>query len=160
MDLTGIEAWHVWIALGLFLAGLELLVPGVYFVWLAIAALATGVLVFAAEPDLVMQIVSFVFLALIAVFSAKRFLRDSPIKSSDPLLNNRMGRLVGQTATVTQPIMNGSGRVKQGDSEWLASGPDLDKGAHVRITGNEGGTMLVEPLTLIEDEGTLPAGPA
>lgn len=159
MDLTGIEAWHVWIALGLVLAGLELLVPGVYFVWLAVAALATGVLVFAAEPGLVMQIVSFVFLALIAVFSAKRFLRDSPIVSSDPLMNNRIGRLVGQTAIVTQPIMNGSGRVKQGDSEWLASGPELDAGTQVRITGSDGGTLLVEPVTLLGDEGTMPAGP-
>lgn len=160
MDLTGIEAWHVWIALGLVLAGLELVVPGVYFLWLAVAALVTGALVWAIDPGLIMQIVDFVFLALITVFSAKRFLRDRPIQSSDPLLNNRMGRLVGQAAVVTQPIRNGSGRVKQGDSEWMARGPDLDAGTHVRVTGSDGGTLLVEPLSLTGDEGTLPAGPA
>ncbi|WP_170001859.1 NfeD family protein [Pseudopontixanthobacter vadosimaris] len=160
MDFTGIEAWHIWIALGLVLAGLELVVPGVYFLWLAVAALATGVLVWSIDPGLIMQIVDFVFLALIAVFSAKRFLRDRPIQSSDPLLNNRMGRLVGQTAVVTQPIRNGSGRVKQGDSEWMAMGPDLGAGTYVRVTGNDGGTLLVEPLSLTGDEGTLPAGSA
>jgi membrane protein implicated in regulation of membrane protease activity len=67
-----------------------------------------------------------------------------------------MGRLVGQTGTVSQAIADGEGRVRQGDSEWLARGPDLAAGARVRITGFEGGTLLVEPLRLLKDEGTLP----
>ena len=39
---------------------------------------------------------------------------------------------------------------------WIARGPDLTQGARVRIVGFEGGTLLVEPLTLLADEGTSP----
>ncbi|MFA9201770.1 MAG: NfeD family protein [Cypionkella sp.] len=152
----GIEAYWAWAALGLALAGLEMLLPGVYLFWLALAALATAALTFVVDPGVPLQIVSFVFLALIFVFSARRILRDQPIESADPLLNNRMGRLVGQTGTIAAAIEHGEGRVRHGDSEWPARGPELAAGQRVRITGFDGGTLIVEPLALLKDEGTLP----
>ena len=154
--MEGIEAYWIWFAVGLVLAGLEMVVPGVYLIWLAVAALVTGLIVFVSAPPVMMQVVCFVFLALIAAYSAKRWLRDKPIVSSDPLLNNRLGRLVGETALVTQPIEGGVGRVRVGDGEWMARGPDAESGARVRITGNEGSQLLVEPLALLTDEGTQP----
>lgn len=157
--LDGLDPHWAWFAIGLALAALEMLVPGVYLIWLAAAAIATGAITWVFDLGVPFQIVDFVFLSLILVFSAKRLLRDRPIISSDPLLNNRMGRLVGQTGTVSQAIESGEGRVRQGDSEWLARGPDLAAGARVRITGFEGGTLLVEPLTLLKDEGTRPPAP-
>lgn len=157
--IDGFEAYWVWFIAGLALAGLELVVPGVYLIWLALAAIATGVLVFVVDPPLALQVTSFVFLALIAAFSAKRFLRDKPIVSSDPMLNNRLARLVGETAVVTEAIEAGSGRVHVGDGDWMARGPDIAVGERVRIVGNEGGALLVEPLTLLTDEGTAPAKP-
>ncbi len=157
MDFSGgFEAYWAWFAAGLALAALEMVVPGVYLIWLAVAALITGLIAFVADPSLALQVVSFVSLALIIVFSAKRILRDQPIFSADPLLNNRLGRLVGETAVVTQAIEHGSGRVHVGDGDWIASGPDLAVGERVRITGSRGACLLVEPLTLIADEGTRP----
>ena len=147
--LSEMDAYWAWFAFGLVLAGLEMLVPGVYLIWLALAALATGALTFALDFGVPFQIVNFVFLSLIIVFSARRIMRDQPIASSDPLLNNRMGRLVGQTGTVAVAIEHGEGRVRQGDSEWSARGPELPVGTRVRITGFDGGTLIVEPMTLI-----------
>ena len=154
--MDGIEPYWIWFAVGLVLAGLEMVVPGVYLIWLAVAALVTGAIVLVSAPPVMMQVVCFIFLALIAAFSAKRWLRDQPIVSSDPLLNNRLGRLVGQTARVTEAIESGCGRVRVGDGEWLARGPDLAMGERVRIVGNDGSQLLVEPITLIADEGTAP----
>jgi membrane protein implicated in regulation of membrane protease activity len=94
-------------------------------------------------------VIDFVFLSLIVAFSARRFLRDSPIASADPLMNRRVARMVGQTAVVVQAIEHGSGRVHFGDSEWIASGPDLAVGERVRITGADGATLLVEPVALL-----------
>ncbi|MGN6500052.1 MAG: NfeD family protein, partial [Tsuneonella sp.] len=62
------------------------------------------------------------------------------------------------TGTVTQALADGEGRVRHGDSEWLARGPDLAPGARVRITGFDGGTLVVEPLHLLADGSTLPPG--
>ncbi len=154
--MDGIEAHWLWFAAGLILAGLEMVVPGVYLMWLAMAALATGVIALVAVPSLAIQVTSFIFLSLIFAFSARRMLRDRPIVSSDPLLNNRGGRMTGQTVLVTQALVSGSGRVKVGDSEWIARGPDTPVGERVRITGTDGAELLVEPLPRIIDQA--PAG--
>ena len=154
----GFDAHWVWLTLGLVLAGLEMLVPGVYLIWLAVAAILTGVLTVALDLSLPAQVVDFVFLSLILAFSAKRFLRDRPIESSDPLMNRRGARQIGETALVVQAIEHGSGRVKLGDSEWIAHGPDAAAGERVRISGSDGAILLVEPLGLLSDEGTQPAG--
>ena len=157
MDFEGIDAHWVWVTIGLVLAILEMLVPGVYLIWLAVAALATGLLTFMLDLSLPMQVIDFVFLALIAAFSAKRFLRDRPIESADPMMNRRLDRMVGQTGTVTVALEHGSGRVHVGDSDWMATGPDIAEGTRVRIIGSEGGTLRVEPLSLLADESSQPA---
>ncbi|MXP48201.1 NfeD family protein [Altererythrobacter luteolus] len=137
----------IWLAAGLALAALEMVVPGVYLIWLAAAAIITGALAFVLDLGVLFQVINFVFLALIMVYSAKRWLRDRPIESSDPLLNNRGGRMVGETAVVVAPIDGGEGRVKFGDSEWIARGPDCGAGTRVRITAAKGPILAVEPIT-------------
>ena len=61
---------------------------------------------------------------------------------------------VGEIALVVQPIESGSGRVKVGDSEWIARGPDTAVGQRVRISGNDGAILLVEPIALIAEART------
>lgn len=149
-DLGSLDAHWVWLSIGLALAALEMVVPGVYLIWLALAALITGLLTFVLDPGIAVQITNFIFLSLIVAFSAKRWLRDRPIASVDPLMNNRQGRMIGQTAIVTQPLVGGEGRVRHGDSEWSARGPDLAQGVRVRITGSDGNRLLVEPVALLD----------
>lgn len=146
--LDGLGAHWIWATIGLILAALEMVVPGVYLIWLAVAAILTGVFAFGLDLSIGSQVIIFVSISLIAVYSARRVLRDTPIESADPLLNQRAGRLIGETAIVTQAFDGGTGRVKLGDSEWLARGPDLDVGARVRITGSDGAILVVEPVAV------------
>jgi membrane protein implicated in regulation of membrane protease activity len=155
--LNDLAPYWVWLTLGLVLAGVEMLIPGVYMIWLAAAAIITGVLTAAFDLSLPMQVIDFVFLSLIIAFSARRFLRDKPIESQDPLMNRRGARLIGETAMVVQAIEHGSGRVKLGDSEWIAHGPNVAAGERVRVSGSDGAILLVEPLRLLPDEGPAPA---
>ncbi|HWK41194.1 MAG TPA: NfeD family protein [Croceibacterium sp.] len=151
--LETLQTHWVWLTLGVVLAGAEMLIPGVYLIWLAMAAIVTGLLTAVLDMSLPYQVVNFVSLALIFAFSARRFLRDKPIESADPLMNRRGARLVGETAEVVQAIEHGSGRVKLGDSEWIARGPNVAVGERVRISGSEGAILLVEPFNLLPHEG-------
>ena len=45
--LDSFEPYWVWITIGLVLAALEILLPGVYLIWLAVAAIITGLLTYA-----------------------------------------------------------------------------------------------------------------
>ncbi|MEO7551928.1 MAG: NfeD family protein [Croceibacterium sp.] len=145
-----IEPHWIWLTVGVVLAAAEMLAPGVYLLWLGLAAIVTGVMTWVIGMSVPLQVLDFVFLSLIAAFSARRFLAEQPIESADPLMNRRGARMVGQGALVTQAIEHGSGRVKHGDSEWMARGPEMATGQRVRIVGCEGATLLVEPVAELE----------
>jgi membrane protein implicated in regulation of membrane protease activity len=135
-----------WLALGVVLASAEMLLPGYFLIWLAAAALVTGLLALLLPIGMPLQIVLFAALAIVAVLLARRWLKANPIVSPDPLMNDRGGRLVGETVVVTQALAGGSGHVRHGDTEWLARGPDAAAGTRLRIVGHDGAVLLVEPL--------------
>ena len=137
--------WH-WLAIGLLLAAAEIAVPGVFLIWLSGAALVTGLVTWLVPIGVPGQIVLFAVLAIVAVFSGRRYLRSNPIVGVDPKMNDRGARMIGETVLVTHAIDGGSGRVKQGDSEWLAKGPDAEPGTRMRVTGHDGVVLLVEHL--------------
>ena len=137
--------WH-WLALGLFLAAAEIAVPGVFLIWLSGAALITGMIVWVTPIGLPVQVVIFAVLAVASVFLGRRYLRAHPIAGADPKMNDRGARLVGETVVVTQAIDGAVGRVRQGDSEWLAKGPNAEPGTRMRVSGNDGAVLLVEHI--------------
>ncbi len=141
-----IEPHYIWLALGLLLAAAEMAIPGVFLIWLAGAALVTGMLAWLMPIGMPWQVVIFAVLAIVAVFSGKRYLRANPIEAADPMMNDRGGRLVGEMVIVTQAIDGGSGKVRQGDSEWLARGPDAAVGTRMRVAGHEGVVLVVEVM--------------
>ena len=136
-----------WLIAAMLLGGAELLVPGVFLVFLAFAAAVTGVflLVFPELP-VAAQLLSFAAWSVVAVLIGRRWYRDNPIDSSDPKLNDRIARLLGETVTVVQAIEGGTGRVRVGDGEWIARGPDTPAGTRVTVVGADGTTLKVAPL--------------
>jgi membrane protein implicated in regulation of membrane protease activity len=145
-----LEPQWMWLLGAIFLGIAELIVPGVFLIWLAAAAAATGLLTLAFGIDLPFQFATFALLAIAAVYSGRRWYVNNPMPSADPLLNDRAARLVGRTVVVTQAIENGEGRVKVGDSVWSCRGADVPEGARVRITGADGSCLKVEPVREIE----------
>lgn len=135
-----------WLAAAVVLGVAELLVPGVFLVFLAVAAaiVAAATLVLPDLP-LAAQVGAFGMWSVVAVLIGRRWYHDYPVESSDPLLNDRARRLVGETVLVTEPIVSGRGRVRVGDGEWPATGPDTPVGARMRIVSVTGGIVVVEP---------------
>ncbi|MCB2064546.1 MAG: NfeD family protein [Novosphingobium sp.] len=140
----GLEPHYAWLAIGLILAAAEMAVPGVFLIWMAGAALIVGALAWLTPIGVPLQIVIFAVLAIVAVFLGRRYIRSHPIHEADPMMNKRADRLVGETVVVTQAIDGGSGKVRLGDSEWLAKGADAAVGARLRVTGHDGTVLLVE----------------
>lgn len=135
-----------WLALGLVLAIGEMLIPGVFLIWLAGSAIVTRLVAWVLPIGMPVQIVLFVVLSLTSVFLGKRYLADNPIEPADPKMNDRGARSVGETVVVSQVIQDGQGRVRMGDSEWLAKGPDAEPGTRMKVTGSDGAILLVEHM--------------
>lgn len=144
--LAELGQWTWWIV-AVILGILELVVPGIFFIWLALAAASVGVLSYLFPIGELTQIATFAVLSVALVWASRRWLQRHPIVSDHPLLNQRAQSYVGRSFTLEQAIVNGRGKVKIGDTFWLASGPDLPAGASVRVTGEADGVLLLEPLS-------------
>jgi membrane protein implicated in regulation of membrane protease activity len=142
--LGGYEPHWLWLALGVLLAVAEMVIPGVFLIWLAGAAILTGVLAFVLPIGVPLQIVIFAVAAIAAVFTGRSYIRRNPVEEADPMMNRRGARMVGEVVRVSQAIVDGHGKVHLGDGEWLVRGPDAAVGARMRITGSDGAVLLVE----------------
>ncbi|MEO5867345.1 MAG: NfeD family protein [Sphingomonas sp.] len=138
-----------WLAAALVLGIAELITPGLFLVFFAIAAAATGVAVFAlSDLPLVAQLGSFAVWSAVTVLIGKRWYRQYPVASDDALLNDRAARLVGEIVTVDEAIVHGHGRVRVGDGVWPAHGPETAANTRMRVAAVSDGIVIVEPIEL------------
>jgi inner membrane protein len=144
-SITPPSPWF-WLSFGVVMAAIEMIAPGFFLMWLALAAIITGLVTLVLPIGFPMQLTLFAVLAIITVYAARRWLLQNPIQSDDPMLNDRAGRMVGEIVTVSVAIENGQGRVTIGDSDWSVKGDDAATGARVRIIGNQGGVLMVENI--------------
>ncbi|MGQ0485698.1 MAG: NfeD family protein [Hyphomicrobiales bacterium] len=137
--------WFWWIAAGV-LMFLELLSPGTYFIFLAVAAGAVGLLDIAFDMGWRIELLSFAGFALVFVLAGRPFMGKRHVLDSDrPNLNRRMYDYVGKSYVLDEAIHNGRGRLKIEDTIWEVTGPDLPQGARIKVTAVDGLRLTVAP---------------
>jgi membrane protein implicated in regulation of membrane protease activity len=136
-------AWS-WMIAAAILFVLELMAPGIFFMWFGVAALVTGLIVFRYDISWQWQLLWFCGLSLASVLLANRYLRQHPLESERPLLNERAARLIGQSFDLVDPIVNGRGSIHSGDTIWRVEGPELPRGTRIKVVGVDGSVLKVE----------------
>ena len=143
--LEHIVFWHWWILAGLLLI-LELTAPAFFFLWLAIAAAAVGVILMVFPAiTLETQLVLFAIASIVSVIAWRKYRESRPLTTDQPNLNRRGHQYIGRVFSLTYPIDNGVGKVTVDDSTWKVKGPDMPAGTHIKVTGVEGVVFTVEP---------------
>lgn len=107
-----------WIAIPLGLLGLISGLRGYALGWLCLGA-------------------AFVLLGLDIVIDVI-WARTAGARTDEPGLNQRGSDLVGRTAVVSEAIVAGRGKVRIGDTVWIAEGPDMPAGERVNVTASNG----------------------
>jgi len=144
MENFTIEFWYWWVAAAAFLV-IEILLPGIFFLWLGVAAGIVGIVALVI-PSMTWpyQIMIFAVLSVGAVLLARVYLKKRPVESDQPALNRRGEQYVGRVFTLSDPIENGRGRAKIGDSAWSVGGADFPAGTKVKVVGVDGIVLQVE----------------
>jgi inner membrane protein len=134
--------WIIWVAAGLGLLILEILLPGVFMMWLGVAACGAGLLTLAFEFGFSGQVVSFGVLAAITLTIGLR------VRHPAGIMRTERDGLIGRPATAL--VFQGrDGRVRLGDTDWQARVPPEiappDPGARLRVAQVDGTILIVRP---------------
>jgi membrane protein implicated in regulation of membrane protease activity len=140
-----VPSWG-WAILAAVLALAELHAPGSYLVWIALGAVLTAALsaayALSTEAQLLTMALASAASCVLGWFIYRRLDRH---RSTAPPLNEREVQQVGETGVVASAIVNGAGKVRLGDTLWLAEGPDLPAGAPVVVTAVRRARLRVRP---------------
>jgi membrane protein implicated in regulation of membrane protease activity len=85
----------------------------------------------------------------VLIYKAHR--KNNPVVTDEPALNRRGEHYIGRTFTLTEPIVNGVGKITVDDSTWKIRGENMQAGAEVRVVSAEGSTLVVEGSTMMVD---------
>ena len=139
------DFWHWWI-LGIGLIIVETLVPGSFFLWMGVAALVVGVVLWLAPLiGWEIQLLIFAVVSLVAIAGWRIWQRRHPDVTDHPTLNRRGEQYIGRVFELATPIENGFGKVRVGDSLWRVKGEDAEAGTKVKVVGTEGVLLIVAP---------------
>jgi membrane protein implicated in regulation of membrane protease activity len=146
MNLSIVDPVWLWLIGGIVLLIAEVIAPGFFLMFIGAAAIATGLLSLLLPVGIPLELAMFAILAVIFVrVGGRRAYASKYDFSTDPMLNDRAGRLLGKIVTVVQPVDANGGRVKVGDGEWSARGAPAAVGDRVRIVDIDGNCLKVEP---------------
>jgi inner membrane protein len=136
--------WLWFIIAGLLLIG-ELLSPGVFLMWLAVAAALTGVADLMLNMGWAGEVITFGLASLLIVFASWKHVTSKWSPESDqPHLNQRHHAYVGRVVVLDQAIINGEGKVRIEDALWDVDGDDAPAGTRVKLTGVNGLRLRAE----------------
>ena len=139
--------WHWWILAGVLLVG-EILTFTSFLLWISVAAFITGITKFFAPTiDWQWQLVLFAFLSMVGIFITIMFFKNKKgsEKTGYNALNSRAESYVGKKFTLSTPVINGSGKIKVGDTYWLIHcDEDLADGTKIEVVSTKGTTLIVK----------------
>ncbi|MDO9708516.1 NfeD family protein [Paracraurococcus lichenis] len=139
------EPGLIWILGGLLLLAAELALPGIFLLWVGLAAIGTGFFVLAAVPGL--GATALVFLLLLGGGIALALRLKRPRRSAQ--VNTPAAGLVGRHGMLL-PMDGPELRVRLGDSDWPARLPQdvrvPEAPMRVRVEGVDGTVLVVRPV--------------
>jgi membrane protein implicated in regulation of membrane protease activity len=148
--LEGLTVWH-WLGIGIVLLTLEVAVGTFDLLWVAMGAFLTAL--FALIVPLPAggwqgQLIFFGAVAIAFVVSGRTLFKGLRQRTTThPNLNDRLASMIGRHGLAATNFSNGEGKVKVGDTVWLAAQADdrpIAEGDKIIVSGAESGTLKVK----------------
>lgn len=138
--------WWAWSIIAGILALAEMHAPGSYLVWIALGAALTSAAHAALGVSLEGQLIVFAVASAVSCGAGYFVYHRAPRRRrGEPLLNERSAAMIGGRGIVCEAFLNGRGKVRVGDTVWLATGPDLAVDTPVVVSAVHGTRLIVEP---------------
>lgn len=136
------NAFWLWLIAAAVMLAFELAMPGVFFLWLALAAATVGIITYFWPLDWLIAIPLFAILSLAYVYFGRPFYGGKRA-TDEPNLNQRQYNYVGRTYVLAEAMRDGKGKLTIEDTVWDITGADLPAGSRIKITGIDGMVLKV-----------------
>lgn len=135
--------WTWWV-IGFILLPIEIFVPGVFFLWLGIAAVITGTIALIVPLSWALQFAIFAGLSLILAIVGRRVYAAHSKREDNEDLNERGRQFIGKTFVLVDDMISGQGRVKIGDTYWIVRGAEnKEAGSEVTIVAVDSSVLKI-----------------
>jgi membrane protein implicated in regulation of membrane protease activity len=139
--------WWGWAIAGAVLGLAEMHTPGSYLIWIALGAVLTAALDAWYDLSTTAQVITMTVASGASCFVGYFVYRHVDKRQrEEPMLNQREVQLVGERGVVCSDIFHGRGKVRLGDTVWLAEGPDLPTGTAVIVKSVRRARVRVGPV--------------
>lgn len=139
-------SWEAWFLLAVVFIFVEITVPTVFCLWLAITSLVLAAYVYFFSAEIWTQLWIFLGVSSVLITAGYRFTKNLYTVRVSHKLNQKSHQLIGQTVVVTTAILHGTGKGKLLDSYWTLEGPDMAVGEQARVKHVRDLTLVVEPI--------------
>ena len=145
IELSNLNYW-MWFGFAIFLTIIEVMVGGSFFLlWVALSALLVGLIKWLViDFSWQYQILTFSTISVACIFIWHSYLKKRPIKMEHQMLNQKAKQFIGKYYFLYEPIVNGIGKIRVGDSVWQVSGPDLSVGTRIEVLDMKGTILIVK----------------
>lgn len=145
LELIFASHWY-WLIAAAVLLLLEIIVPGIFLIWLGLGAALVGLfLLVVPGADPAWQLLALAVSICIAVAAGLKWQRKL-VRQQPSELNLGLEGFIGRTAVVSQAFEHGLGRVRLEDSSYAARCQEQPEvGQPVQVTGTDGHSLIVEP---------------
>lgn len=137
-----------WFIIGCLLMALEAIIPGVFILWIGLAAIVVGLFV-SLWPEAPLGI-QFLVLAIAigaSVWAGLQLHRKRRLSVEQTGLNSGLQSYIGRQAVAITAFTQGQGRIRLDDSFYTAlSTTHIEEGSVVRVTAIEGSLLVVEAI--------------
>ncbi len=147
MDILIDPFYYNWLILSAVLLIVEVATFTLLFFWLAIAAaIMAGISFIIPNLSLTSQLWIFAVIAIVSVIVWHWFFKKTQENIGDKKMNNRAERYIGRSATLSEAIKNGTGKIQIEDTFWrVTCEKDLPKGASVEVIDADNVFLVVKP---------------
>jgi len=143
--LITLTPWH-WLTVAVLLLVVEMLIGSYYLLWVSFAAFLVAIVQWIFGIGWGAQVFIFTLVAILSVIVWYIYDQRRNKTSSRPLLNKRGHQYIGRTFQLSEPIINGVGKIKVDDSTWKVKGNDAPINTAVRVKDIDGTELIVEIL--------------
>jgi len=137
--------WH-WLTAAVLLLVIEMMIGSYYLLWVSFSAFLTAILQWMFGLEWGAQMIVFSLTTVFSVIAWYIYDKRRDKSSSRPHLNKRGHQYIGRTFQLSQPIINGVGKINVDDSSWKVKGTDAAEGTAVRVKDIDGTVLIVESL--------------